>query len=287
MSETTTTTPGQTFTLVESGIPSGSPVGYQIIKAASGTVSQARTNVGVIERPAGSGAFVITGTAPIESDLFMVVIDWTGGVLDEMTTRVQELRVVATAAAGDDPSGLGVIADWTRVYLGGETFQGLIDAQNYGSPYVVRAITAVKARVMTDPPATDAEGQLPTLVADYFGKLVALELIPAARDYWGSQYQTVATGNDPVEVATYPSRMAMLDSLQDDLLRQVRADAPNVIPLVDNARLRLASTGPDIDEDDLAIRVTEDPRTFPPYFDFPHHHIPGTPRRRESGQVAI
>jgi hypothetical protein len=260
---------GQPVTITESGIPTGSMVGFQVMKALSGTITQGRTTAGVVERPAASGNFVIPFTAPVEGELYLVVVDWTGGVLAPETTRVTELQVVVGATAAS-PTGLGEIADWAKASLGGETWNGLIDSPNYGASYVAKAILAVKERVMTVPPATVDEGTLSVLVLSYLGKLVALQLMPAARDYWGNQTQSVSIGDDPIEIATYPNRNTMLDALKEDLVAQVVEEQAKALELLGTAVRVIASRGPMIDEDFDDARVTDDPRTFPRSDTFPY-----------------
>lgn len=259
--------PGQSITVSQSGLPTGASVGYQVIKAASGTVAIGRTTVGVVERPASSGNYVATFTVPAEADLYLIVLDWSGGVLAPATTKVEELQVTSLQAA---ETGLGAIADNVKVYLGGETFDGIATDSHAGEGTISLAISNIKARVFTSPPVTSAEVLLPQIVLSYLGKVGALELLPAARAYWNSQVQSESVGHDPTEVTVYPSRQAMLDKLADELLAAIRRDWPTVLPFVDAPLLRLVEDGPSIDEDDDSRHVTRDPRVFPLQESFPY-----------------
>jgi hypothetical protein len=254
-----TAKPGQTVTMSFSGIPSGAAVGYQVIKAGSGVVSIGRTELGVIEMPTGSGNYMITFAAPPEGDLYLVVVDWTAGVLAPETTKTDLLQVSTQAQIGD--TGLGPVADYVKMRLGGETWKGLTQSAEYGEPFVVQAIELVKRRVMKTPPAAADEGTLDVLVLDYLGILAALELVPAARDYWMNQLVSESTGDDPTEITTYTDRAKLIDDLRDDLVRRLPQAQALAVPLLNDPRLGDATLGPDIDEDD-DDRATFDPRDF-------------------------
>lgn len=261
-----TTSPGQTTILSVPGIPTGATVGFQVQKAATGSVAIARTETGVIERPAGSGNRVVNFIAPAEGDLFLVVLDWSDGVLAPETTKVIELRVTTEVQPGE--SGLGAVADYVKMRMGGETWNGLTTDINYGAAFVARAITLVKERIFETPPDLAGEDALPARVLDYVGLCVALELIPAARDYWGSQYVSQSTGDDPVESVTYVNRAKLMDDLRDDLMRKYAQVQAAALPLIATPILRSADDGPCIDEED-DYRSTDDPRAFPAAGDFP------------------
>ena len=261
--------PGSTITISQSGIPTGQVVGVQVQKAATGSIAVGRFTAGVVERPDGTGNYVATFTVPAEPDLYLIVLDWNGGVLTSTKSLVEELQVSALVAIED--TGLGAVADYVRLYLGGSTFQGLLDSTDFGSGSVAAAIEVVKARVMATPPDTASEDTLPVLVLSYLAKLAALELIPAARALWASIPQATSTGNDPAESVSYGSREQMLGDLADDLLRQARADQALALSLIDGVVLPSTTSGPAIDEvdDDVDRHVTRDPRCFPREREFP------------------
>jgi hypothetical protein len=114
---------------------------------------------------------------------------------------------------------------------------------------------------MKTPPAAADEGTLDVLVLDYLGILAALELVPAARDYWMNQLVSESTGDDPTEITTYTDRAKLMDDLRDDLVRRLPQAQALAVPLLNDPRMGDATLGPDIDEanDD---RVTMDPRDF-------------------------
>lgn len=273
--------PGQTITISQDDLPTGLDVGFQVIKAATGAIVVGRSTTGVFERPTSSGNYVATFVTPVEADLYLIVMDWSGGTLSPSTSVVQQLQVTSMQPA---ETGLGPIADYAKLYLGGETYRGIVSSPTGGEGTIALAIGAVKARVFTSPPITAAESLLPQVVISYLGKLVALELMPAARDYWNTQYQSESTGSDPTEIATFPSRQAFLNALATDLLAKVRADWPIVLPLIESPMLRSSANGPQIDEDDESRYVTRDPRHFPlqdyyPYSKFDKLVPPGVVSR--------
>lgn len=252
--------PGEAVTLSVDGIPTGEVVGYQVMKAATGTVAVGRTTVGVVERPSGSGNYVATFAAPVEADLYLIVLDWNGGVITTTKSRVEEMQVASATAQAE--TGLGLIADYVKTFIGGETFDLLVGSPSYGSAYVSIAIETVKARVMEDPLLTSQEGTLPVVVLSWLGKLAALQLLPAAADAWSTRAQSRSVGSDPTEIVTYPSREAMLKLLADRLLADARAEEALALSLIPSARLLSTSSGPAIDED-AGQHVTRDPRLFP------------------------
>lgn len=268
--------PGDTVVTVIDGLPSGltGVVGVHVERASNGTVVLARTTIGVVERPVGSGNYVATFVAPVEGDTYLVVGDDDPAA--PTVQRVVELRVSATVSV--DPSGLGPIADAAKSHLGG-TFDGLVESDHYGASFVLGRVSVVKRRMMIDPPATADEGLLDELVIDYLGKLVVIELMPAAIDYWAHQYQSESIGNDPVELATYPDRLKAMEAIQELMITQTRRDEALVMEiLAAGARLRKAdSSGPSISEVD-DCRVTADPSDFPTYHEMQYGH-----RRRPTG----
>lgn len=263
--------PGQTTILSESGLPSGALVGFQVIRAANGTVAVARTSTGVVERPAGSGNYVIHFVAPVEGDLYLVVVDWSDGILTPETTRVIDLKVTSEVQPGT--TGMGAVADYVHMHLGGETWKGLTaPAGNYGEGFVVQAIELVKEQIFQDPPAMANEYLLPRRVLHYVAICAALQLIPAAIDFWGSMETSRSIGNDPTEVVTFVNRANLMKDLRDELLRQRGPAQAAALPLIDLPVLRDASDGPAIDEDD-DYRTTDDPRCFPSADDFPQRGL--------------
>lgn len=242
-------------------VGSPTPIAVQIQRASSGTIVLARTTNGVVERPAGSGNYVVTLVSPSELDDYLVVIDWSAGELTPATSRVAQLRVTFTLPM--EVSGLGPLADQARAQLG-KTFDALRNDPNYGPTQILGRVEVVKARTMTTPPAPSEEDALPLLVKDYLGRLIALELMPAAYAYWGRNPISTTTGNEPSESTTWPDPIKVLEGIEKYLLMTTRRDEAIVIPMLSSPRLREATDGPAIDEETDA-KVTSDPHCFPTY----------------------
>jgi hypothetical protein len=258
--------PGETITIVQSGIPTGEDVGYRVTKAVTGAVAIGRTTTGVVERPAGSGTYVATFVAPVEVDLYLVTLDWNSGILTPNKSVTEELQVTTSAAQVD--TGLGEIADYVKTALGGDTFTALLQSPNYGPSHIALAIDIIKNRVMTVPVLTANENTLPSVVLSYLGKLAALELRTAVIDLWADKAQARSFANDPSENVTYASRENMLRLLFDALLAAANKEAKIAIPLLPTPRLEDSSAGAAIDEEANA-HVTRDPRLFPRQHEYP------------------
>lgn len=262
-----TANPGQTTIITVPEIPSGSEVGFQVQKAASGTVAIGRTLTGVIERPLGTGNYVINFIAPVEGDLYLVIVDWNNGVLEQTTSIVLDLQVAAEVELG--ATGLGAIADYASVHLGGETWSGLVDSSKFGTSQIARAISIVKAQTMNPVPVTADEAAINPVALDYLGILAAIQLIPAARDMWAQvEIQRTFAPGEASEIVTYANRAKLMDDLMVDLLA-ARARAQAIaLPFLTGPIVRDASSGPQIDEID-DCKVSDDPRRFPRYDTFP------------------
>lgn len=67
------------------------------------------------------------------------------------------------------------------------------------------------------------------LQIDFIGKVATVKFIPAAIDYWMDQQETVqTTGTNETE--SFAARLAHLREVQRDLMEQIAADAPFVLP---------------------------------------------------------
>lgn len=263
-----TAAPGQTVTVTQSGIPTGRSVGITVQKAANDTIAIGRSTTTVVERPAGSGNYVGTFVAPVEPDLYLIILDWNSGHPTPTTSIVEELQITSAADLVD--TGLGEIADRLKVAIGSQSFMALLNDPTFGSAGISLAIETVKARVMQSPPSTANEATLPSVVLSYLAKLSGLELMSAIRGYWASQPQSVASGNDPTETVNFPNRLEVLRALEADLLRQVYDEQGLAISLLPDPILS-PMTGPAIDECDDMHHVTRDPRRFPREHTFPYH----------------
>lgn len=269
--------PLDVLTEVFDGLPSGlgGSIGQQITRASTGSTVLGRTSSGITERPPGSGSYVAQPTAAAEQGVYLLTVDWNGGVLEPATSRTHQFEVTTTLPVVI--TGLGAIADEARSHLGG-IFDKLVNSPSYGSAHVVGRIEVVKERLMTAPPDTTGEATLPRLVKDYLGKLAALELIPAVFALLQGELQQESTANDPLEIVSYVDKIKVVELVRDELLAQTRRDESTVLPLLDQPNLRAAADGPAVDEVD-EFRVMADPRDVPPFSTFPHRPFTRVPSR--------
>ena len=259
-----TTNPGQITTVSKSGIPTSSPVGFQIIKAATGTITLARTTLGVSEAPVGSGNYVANFTAPAVPDLYLIVFDWNSGAINPATSAVIQLRVEAQ----DVPTtaSLSDIASYAKAHLGGSTWDLLLQDEHYGSALIAQTISVAKANVFQNPPGS--ESTLPVAVLNYLGLLVALHMTAPAAIAWANKPYSISKGNDPVEIAVWTDRAKLISDLADELRRKLGPAEAKALPLI-NVPVP-TSFGPAIDEQVSGARVTADPRAFPHEHAFPY-----------------
>lgn len=260
--------PGAVITAVLEEAETGlvGTLGVQIRELITNTIVRARSIDNIREQPPGTGNYVADLTAPVEFGDYQIVWDKNGGVLTPQDTAIEELRVTATIPVA--ASGLGPVADAAWSHLG-EHFLKLRNSDSYGTAFLSIKSETVKRRVMTVPPAVADEHNLDPLVIDYLGKLLALELIPPLYAFYANVPQTKSTGDRPTEITSYPDRIRGLEKVQEALLISSRRDEALVLPLIETPRLRESVTaGPAIDEltDD---RVTDDPRAFPTYANYP------------------
>jgi hypothetical protein len=98
------TRPGDAIEPTLEGAPAGleGTIGVRIIDAPTDAELVARTTVGIVERPAGSGIYTATLTAPADAGSYLVVWD-TGGAAP--TFAAEELVVTAAGAPAMAPAG--------------------------------------------------------------------------------------------------------------------------------------------------------------------------------------
>lgn len=162
------------------------------------------------------------------------------------------------------------IVDYARMWMGGDNWIALEQADNFGINYIILAAETVKRRILATPPSAPLEYTLDGRVLDLLGISVALQLIPALRSYWASQIVSHSVGNDPAEIEVFTDRAKLLDSLQADLLRRLPAVQIAANPVI-VAPAAVASVGqPGIDEPLDGARTTNDPRGFPTDRVFPY-----------------
>lgn len=262
--------PTETVTALLEGAPSGlltqGVLGVELREQGSDLVKIGRTTNGIVEKPTLPGYYWWTFVLPAEGGDYYVLWDRDNGARAEGMTAIEQVRVSSFQSAED--AEVGEIAWRARGHIP-ETYLALWKAESFGPAHIQLKADVIKRRVMTTVVAVADEPSLDTLVLDYLGRLVALELIPPGRDYWANQIQSQSIGDDPTEIATYADRVKALADTQSDLLRQIRRDEPLILPLILDLRLPdAADAGPEIDEDE-DYRTTADPREFPAIADFP------------------
>jgi hypothetical protein len=205
----------------------------------------------------------LPGTADVDTvDQYVgwFVADFGGG---EIFTG-QEFLIFIDAHSPGDGVEFGSIADRVQGILT-VTFNRLSQWEGFGDRRIQDTIEVVKFRVLNTVVPVDNEAGLNLLVQSYVAKKVALELIPACRDYWMSQVQAESS-NEPNASESYPDRIAALTKLQEDLLRQIAEDELEVLPLLPSSTAQ--GPAPLSSEKEIA-RVTTSPNDFPTYDDFP------------------
>lgn len=98
------------------------------------------------------------------------------------------------------------------------------------------AIDTTKERIFGTVVSPVAEAAYPLMVIDYVAKLVAIEIIPTAIDYWMSEPITVSTTGTN-ETTSYTDRANQLRLLREDLLKVTRAAAGEMAPLIGFTRI--------------------------------------------------
>lgn len=96
------------------------------------------------------------------------------------------------------------------------------------------------------------------LQLEFIGKVATVKFIPAAIDYWMDQQEQVqTTGTNETE--SFPARLAHLREVQRELMEDVAAEAPWVLPSTE------ASTEPQVSyyDNGRGILDSPDPRAFP------------------------
>lgn len=89
----------------------------------------------------------------------------------------------------------------------------------------------VETEIFGDTLDDSQEDALASLVANYAGMLLAVDVIDVSIDFWMIQSET-ATTQQPVEIETYPERLKSLQERKKALLVRVAKIEPLVVPLI-------------------------------------------------------
>lgn len=160
------------------------------------------------------------------------------------------------------------ISSYAKMHLGGENWDVLVMASNYGQSFVELSIDTIKRRILLTWVSTAGEPALDPRLLNYLGLCTALDLVSACRAAWMSRSYSSSLGNDPVEIETLTDRSRRMDDLRDDLMLKLPTIQAVAIPFLDQPLIGVGSR-PAIDELD-DCKVTDDPRAFPPASSFPY-----------------
>lgn len=146
------------------------------------------------------------------------------------------------------------------------TWEALSSAPAYGDPFLQRKVNTVMVRLFGIILDEDEQDALDLLVADYAGKMVALQLVVPGIDYWSKQQTGVsATGRN--ETKTYKDRAQDLKDLQKLLLIETTNLWPDVQALLVSRRTNTLAAVPRVGQiGDTTVPNTSDPRDFEPAY---------------------
>jgi hypothetical protein len=159
--------------------------------------------------------------------------------------------------AQGDATNTGAIAANVREHIP-IAYDALAKDARYGEPRLQSRVDTVKFRLFGTviPAALEATVYNP-LVLDFAGKVAALQIIPAAVDFWMVQHVSVsATGTN--ENTSYPDRIDALWRIHERLLLEVKQDADLVEEWV---IVRRKNKGPLVSTEGLPF-LTENPQDF-------------------------
>lgn len=152
-----------------------------------------------------------------------------------------------------------------------ETFGALRKSKLFGTASVQNKTDFVKYRLFATVVTAEEESSVYNpVVLEYAGKAVALQLIPAGLDYWGSQEKAITTKGTEEDIEFF-DRVEMLLELQ----KRLWAEMEELLPIVERdinitpstkARPRVGPTGED---------KTTDPQKFPAEFNEEEALFPG------------
>jgi hypothetical protein len=127
------------------------------------------------------------------------------------------------------------------------TFKVLADDAVLGADQIIRVIQRVESRLFGRVLTDSEETALDPVVADYAGKLVVLQLINPAIDYWSKQPLSLgATGRN--ENKSYDNRARDLLALRTQLLEATRLMWPEVQALLPERRFDRVNNAPRVQQ---------------------------------------
>jgi hypothetical protein len=167
-------------------------------------------------------------------------VNFAGGDLD-----TSEFPVIVGQHSPGRRSHNGAIYRASRSILP-ITWDALERTDKYGDALLQERVEAVKLNLFGEAISVDDESTYDIRIVEFAAKLVAIQVIPAGVDYWGSQQQSfVAQGTQ--ETASYPDRIAALWKIYERLQIQIAQDRPIIDEILDVSTLGRAITDvPDV-----------------------------------------
>lgn len=126
------------------------------------------------------------------------------------------------------------------------SWDALARYSGYGDGELQATVEIVKLTVIGGSVSAAAERALDARVVDHMAKLVVVQLVPPAIDYWMDQLQE-RTIRDPEETEVYPNRIAALEKLHQRLLVETRQERTAIDAIVGRVESDAGSEAPGID----------------------------------------
>lgn len=129
---------------------------------------------------------------------------------------------------------------------------------------LVDPITFAEVLFLGEEPDEAAQLAMNRLVVEFIAKVAAVDLIPAAIDYWLEQKTSITTSGTN-ETVTFPDRIRALEKLKESLLRDIAKLEPIVEPLIPVIQTRRGASAPLMSTigDEL---LTPNPQDFGPIY---------------------
>lgn len=155
----------------------------------------------------------------------------------------------------------GEIARKAREYMPA-TWDALLNDARYGEALLQARVDIAKLKLFGTELTAEQESIINPLVADYIGKIVILEIVPAGADYWANQATNIsATGRN--ETKEYLDRVEKLWMLRDRIFAETRAEWQEISVIL-GVSMRKPRRSPSIrvGRPDPNTHLTVDPDTF-------------------------
>jgi len=142
-----------------------------------------------------------------------------------------------------------------------ESWDALQRSSHYGDSFLQTKRDSVVMKLFGEMISSVVEAALDVRVIDYAGKVLALDLITPALDYWSKQPVSLGAQGQQ-EVKGWTDRSARLIDIRTWLLQETRMLWPDVEPLLPNRLTQAAASRPRVREIDPAFAHTPSPYDF-------------------------